>query len=107
MIMKFDTSENILNWNATLIQVSNEFQILAFVKMKQFEKMSPIESELNAIQRVDQLRRINEDLGVFKPDSYYCYMKLAILEMNDKGYCRTEEHLVKDVNNEVIKICLN
>jgi len=107
MNVKFDTSENILEWTPALFMVSEVKEVFAYVKMIKCEKMNLIESELDAIKRTEQLKRINEELGIFKPDAYYYYAKAAFMEINDKGVVRQEEHFFKNSEGDNLTICLN
>ena len=107
MVMKFDTSDNILDWSPTLVQTKPYSMMFCYIKFKKSKRMSFIESEIDAIERINLLREMNESNGVHKPESYYHYAKIAIMEMNDMGFARTEEHFFRDTNGDNIAINYN
>lgn len=105
--MVFTTSENILNWNANLFQNSKHSMIFCYSKKIKGEPMSPIESELDAIERIKLMREAHRELGIIKSPRYYDYAKLAIMEMNDNGLVNTEEHFFKDTEDQPVFISFN
>lgn len=103
----FTTSENILNWSPSLFQNSPTSEIFAYVKKGKTKKLGYYESELDAIERVKDLKEIHQSLGIVKSKRFYEYAKLAFMEQTDKGEIITDEHFFKDTLGENLFISYN
>ena len=99
MCVKFKTSENILDWIPVIFQNSMTSEVFCYSRKAKREPMNPIESELDAIERIKYMKEAHQELGIIKSPRFYDYAKLAIMEMNDHGFVSTEEHFFKDSND--------
>lgn len=89
------------------MQTARDIETFAFYVLEQGEPMSPVESELNAIDRVEQIKEYHCKAGIQKSPRYYHYFKLQTMALNDGGYKRTKEHIFKDNKGKIIKTILN
>ena len=64
MSSKESIKNNILDFECVRIQTSPISEAFAFVELEQGEPMNPIESELNAIERTENIREFNEEVGI-------------------------------------------
>ena len=107
MCVKFETSDNILEWSCNIFQNTLTSELFCYSRRVQGEKMNPIEAELDAIDRINSLKEAHRELGITKSPRFYDYAKLSIMEMNDLGLTSTEEHFFKDTNGDNIVISFN
>lgn len=103
MCVEFKTSENILEWSCNIFQNTQTSELFCYSRRIKGKKMTPIEAELDAIERIKSLKEAHRELGIVKSPRYYDYAKLSFMEMNDLGLTSTEEHFFKDwVGDNVI-----
>ena len=88
--------DNLLNYDSVKIQTSNCTEIFAFYTLEQGEPMSPIDSEINAIQKTEDLKQLHRERGILKNDRFYYYFKLQVMALNDAGLKRTKDHVFRD-----------
>ena len=105
-LLKFQRN-NILNYEGVLIQTNVNTEVFGMIKFKSTEPMNPIESELDAIERVEEVKQFHKDNGILKGNRFYDYLKLQIMSLNDAGTKKVDEHIFKDSNGNNINIILN
>ncbi len=107
MLVKFQTSDNILGWDSSLFQNTDKSEIFCYVKKEKGRKLNYIESELEAIERIKILKQLHQEFGIKKSPRFYEYAKITMMEEHDKGYTVTDEHFFKDWEGEKIIISFN
>ena len=99
--------DNILNWEAILIELNPTTEVFGLIKFKEFEPMEPILSELDAIEKVESVKQFHKDNEVRKKENFYKQLKLQIMELNDKGLKKVDEHIFQDGNGNNLNLILN
>lgn len=99
--------DNILNWEAVLIDTNPFTEVFGLIKFEQFEPMNKIDSELDAIEKVEEVRQFHKTNKILKSPRFYDYLKLQIMELNDNGLKKVDEHIFKDYNGNNLNIILN
>ena len=104
--LKFQ-KDNILNWEGVLIQTNVNTEVFGLIKFTNVEPMNPIESELDAIERVEEVKQFHKENAIKKSNRFYDYLKLQIMSLNDTGTKKLNEHIFKDTKGNNLNIILN
>jgi len=84
--------DNLLSWNIALAQDTQTTELLVFLKMKQGEKPTPIEAEIEAINRTEEIRYLHRINHIEKSEKYYRYLKFALQENIEQGLEVIDRH---------------
>jgi len=99
--------DNILNWESIRIELNPTIEVFGLIKFKEVEPMQPIESELDAIEKVESVKQFHKDNQIRKKENFYVYLKAQIMELNDKGLKKVDEHIFKDGSGNNLNLILN
>ena len=78
--------KGLLAWTPVLIDWNRHTQLFILLKYKYTnEYIHPIEAELQAIERIQDIMDVHKANGILKSDREYYYLKIAIMEQIDKG----------------------
>ena len=105
-LLKFQRN-NILNWEGVLVETNANTEVFGLIEFTKVEPMNPIESEIDAIERVEEVKQFHKCNGIKKGNRFYDYLKLQIMSLNDAGTKKLNEHIFKDYNGNNINIILN
>ena len=100
-------NRNILSYEGCKVEILPTVEVFVFVEIEKGEPMEAIASELNAIEKMMQIKEFHEENGIKKNELYYDYFKMQTMALNDSGYKRVSQHIFKDEKGENVQTHLN